>query len=388
MLIKKKAIISIILLSILLIPLISAIGISPAYFEIPYQPGGEVEYEYYIKVGERESNTVRIYAKGDLNDTIGIGEEIKTLVPGTWTPFKFKIKFPRQVQAPGLHENRLGLVEQSEVERSGVSVLSGAESRLFIRVPFEGRFLELKSFEIPNGEVNKPVNFYVTGISRGKEDINSAIFHLDILNPQNQVIDKIKSDNKPIKLNEEVTLTAQWQTDAPGAYSANGFVIYDDNFLELSQQGFLVGDLILKITNALAPQVKKGEITKIYFDVDSMWNAQIENVYADLAISNKQGAKVGEERSQTFAMPPWSKKPATIYWDSRLQEPGEYEGKITLHYSGKTDEAKVTITIKNPSVFSILKQNIALTAGASILVLLLILNILYMLKRKRKKAKT
>lgn len=383
----KRALTKLLVIFILLIPLINAIGISPAYFEIPYKPGEEATYEYYVKTGERESNTIKFYTSGDLKDSISVEEEVKTLEPGLWTRFQFKIKFPKEAQAPGLHENRLGIVEKSDAERSGVSVLAGVETRLFIRVPFEGRFLELKSFEIPPGEVNKPVNFYATVINRGKEDIGSAIMHLDITDPQGQTIAKIKSDSIPIKRDEEATLTAQWQTDTPGPYSAKGFIIYDDNFLELGSKGFNVGDLLLKIENVLSPPTTKGEITKIQFDIKSFWNVGIENVYAELAVKDKQGTIVGQEKSPTVTVGAWNKVPVMMYWDSRNQEVGEYEGKIVLHYSGKTDEATTVIKIRNPFILTSLKNNPLLTAGIIIIMIILILNIIFFLKLRKRKEK-
>lgn len=387
MLTIKRALLILILL-VILIPLVNATGISPASFEIPYKPGAEGTYEYFARIKDSELNTIKVYTRGDLNDSIEIGEEIKTLIPGSWTRFQFKIKFPNEAKAPGLHENRLGVVEHNIHERSGVSVLAGAESKLLIRVPFEGRYLEFKSFEIPSGEVNKPVNFYVKVISRGKENVDSAVLNLDIINPQGQIIARIKSESITIGRDEEKTLNAQWQTDVPGPYSADGFIVYDNNFLELESKGFHVGDLLLKIKNISVPYVKKGDITKVYFDVESFWNVAIEDVYAELIVKNKQGETIGEEKSQSLTINSWSKTPMVMYWDSKNQEVGEYDGKIILHYARKTDETEMKIKIKNPSILEILAENIILTAGITVVILMLILNIIILLKKKRKRKKS
>jgi len=365
---------------------VTAIGISPASFEIPYKPGEEATFEYAVRVGDSESNNVQVYASGDFKDMIIIGEKEKTLSPGQWTKSTFKIKFPLTPQMPGLHENRLGIVEKSSAKREGVSVLAGVETRLLIRVPFEGRYLELKKFEIPPGEVNKPVNFYATVISRGKEDIDSAVMNLDILDSQGQLLAKIKSDSVSIKKDQEVTLTAQWQTSVPGPYSANGFILYDENFLELGPKSFNVGDVLLKIENLLAPEVIKGEIAKISFDIKSFWNNNIGNVYAELTVKDQQGTVLSQEKSQTLTVNAWSTIPVVMYWDSRNQEIGEYEGKIILHYLDKTDEATAMIRIKKPFILTILKQSPFLIIILVILLIILIFNILLFIKmRKRKK---
>lgn len=380
-----KRVLLILLLFTFLIPSMQAIGISPTSFEIPYKPGEEGTYEYHVRVKEGESDTVRFYSKGDLNDSIDVGDEIKTLPPGQWTKFQFKIKFPTDPIAPGLHENRVGAVEHNAYGGGGVGALAGVEARLLIRVPFEGRYLELKSFEIPPGEVNTPVNFYAKVVNRGKENIDSAVLHLDVMDSQGQMVDKIKSESIPIKRNEEATLNAQWQTGIPGPYIAEGFIVYDDNFLELEQKGFHVGDLLLKIESVSAPQIEKGEITKVYFDVKSLWNAAIEDVYADLVVKNKEGEVVGEEKSQTLTIEPWSKVPVVMYWDSKNQGTGEYEGKITLHYAEKTDEATVIIKIKNPLILSKLKENMVLMVGMTIVLLMLIINVILLIKKKKNK---
>lgn len=385
MLRKISIIIGVFFILTFFIPFVNAIGISPAWIEIPYKPGEEATFEYAVRVGERESNTVKTYASGDFKDMIIIGEETKTLTPGQWARYTFKIKFPKEPQMPGLHENRLGIVEKSTVERAGVSVLAGVETRLLIRVPFEGRYLELESFEIPAGEVNKPVNFYATVISRGKEDVDSAIMHLDIFDSQGQLLAKIKSESVSIKKDQQATLSAQWQTDTPGPYSAKGFIIYDNNFLELGSKGFNVGDLLLKIENLLAPEVIKGEIAKISFDVKSFWNSGIGDVYAELIVKDKQGNVVGQEKSQTITVNAWDRVPVIIYWDSRDREVGEYEGKVILHYSDKTDEATTVIKIRNQFILTSLKKSPFLIPILVILLIILIFNILLFLKIKKRK---
>jgi len=372
----------------LLMPPVNAIGISPPSFEIQYEPGEESSYEYYVKVKELDSSTVKFYARGDLNESIKFGEEVVTLTPGKWTKFEFKIKFPNEKLAPGLHENRLGIVEYGSSAAQGISIFAGVETKLMIRVPFEGRYLELKSFEISRAEVNKPVEFYAKVVNRGQEDINSAVLKLEIKNSQDEVVGDISTESATIKVGEEVTLkSAEWQTDMPGSYSVSGLVLYDDNILNFGAQGFRVGDILLKIENLSAPSIVKGEISQVYFDVRSFWNANIEDVYADLEVKDQGGKVISRERSPTTMVRPWDKTPMMMYWDSKSENLGDYEAKVTLHYSGKTDEAEVIIHIKRFLDMFLSEQKTKLITAAIImaLILFLLLCVLFIKKKRKRK---
>ncbi|MBU4501666.1 MAG: hypothetical protein KKA79_03680 [Nanoarchaeota archaeon] len=382
--ISKK--IFIVIIFILLLPVAYSIGISPSSIEIWYEPNKEVSYDYSVRI-RQESPQVFMYAKGDLNESITLEQTEAELEPGKWTKFSFTIKFPPKLEPPGLHDNRIGITEASSPSGGGIGVVAGVESILRIRVPYPGRYLELKKFGISTGEVNKPIDFMIELANIGKEDVNDARARIDIKNSKGEVITTLKTEGTPIKKQKTTTLKAQWQTSTPGLYSASGLVIYDENRLEIGEKGFNVGDLIIELINVSAPPILKGEIAKIYADLKSMWNTEIKDVYAELEVKDENGIVVGKSESKTINIPPWTTKNLVLYWDSRNLEVGDYSGKITLHYAEKTDEEMVIIKIKNPSILSILKENILLTAGIIIIVLMLAFNIILVLKKRKNKSK-
>lgn len=381
MMISKK--ITLVIILILLSPIVYAIGISPSSIEMWYEPNKEESYDYIVKVKDQEPTQVMMYSKGDLNESITLEKTLVELQPGVWTKFSFKIKFPPTLQ-PGMHDNRIGIVESSGLnEGGGIGVIAGVESVLRIRVPYPGRYLELEKFEIPTGEVNKPIELTIELRNLGKEDVNDARARIDIKNSAGETVTALTTEGVSIKQKETGVLKTQWQTSTPGVYSATGTVIYDENRLELPEQGFRVGELTIEIINVSAPPILKGEIAKVYADIKSIWNAEIKDVYTELEVKDQNGEVVGKSEGPTVNILPWSTKNLVLYWDSKAMETGEYEGKITVHYAGKSDEELVVIKIKNPSILLTLKENMMLTIGITAVVLLLMFNIIFLLKKKK-----
>lgn len=383
MMISKKVIWAMLL--ILLSPAVYAIGISPSTIEIWYEPNKELSYDYFVKINGQGPQQAVMYTKGDINESITLEKTFVELQPDVWTKFSFKIKFPPTL-SPGLHDNRVGIVESSGPNiEGGIGVIAGVESVLLIRSAYPGRYLTLEKFEIPTGEVNKPIELTIELRNLGEEGVNDARARIDIKNSAGEVVTALTTEGVSIKQKETGVLKTQWQTSTPGVYSATGIVIYDENRLELPEQTFNVGELTIEITNTSAPPVLKGEIAKVYADIKSIWNSEIKDVYAELEVKGQNGLVVGKSESPTVNIPPWSTKNLVLYWDSKEMEIGEYQGKITLHYAGKTDEELVMIKIRNPSIFLTLKENMLLTAGIAVVVALLLFNIIFLFKKKKKR---
>jgi len=382
---RKRLVLAFILL--ILIQEASSIGVTPTNFEVWFEPDKEADYRFAARVRETEPSNVVLYAKGDLSDNIIFPVNETELVPEEWTDFNFTIKFPA-LMAPGLHENRVGIAGKAKSGPdgggTGIGVIAGVEILLYVRVPFQGRFLELKNFEISTGEVNKPVEFLITVRNLGKEKVDDATARITIKDGKGELIGTITSDSKQIEPRETSTLRAEWTTSSPGEYIAEALLIYDNNRLTVPPKNFRVGDLLVDIYNVSAPPIKKGEVAKVNVDIRSMWNLQIDKVYADLIVKDASGAQVGEGVSQTVDLGKWSTASLLIYWDSKAMPVGDYTGNVVLHYAGKTSEKPVIIQIKNPSIFAKLEENLLVAVLIGVVILMMIFNLVILLVRRKK----
>jgi len=368
----------IIFLLILILPTVSSIGISPSMIEIWYEPNKEFTFNYMIRTKEHESDVLAVYASGDLAENIILTESELQLEPEQWTDFTFDLKLPSTLEPPGLHVNKIGVIETYPESQGGVGVVAGVEMLIYVRVPFPGRYLNLNQFDVHAGEVNKPIEFIATVTNTGKENIDGAEAKMDVKGPDGSIVDSMKTESVPITKKQKKSFITEWQTNKPGFYSVSGMVVYDNNVLELEEKKFRVGELLLEITNTSAAPVKEGEIAQIQAQISSVWNTEIKNVYMELEVTDKNGMKIGESTSQTKSVRPWSTENFIIYWDTQDIEIGDYYGKITAYYEDKTAEGNVIITIEKPF-------NWILISIIVVVVILILTNIIIYLKRKKKK---
>src|SRR3989344_403747 len=267
---------------------------------------------------------VDLYIRGDLKDYFELSEKSLILNSGEKKTFSMKMKLPQTIEKPGLHQQRIGALESMsnmDVEGGvGVGSRVGVESIFDVRVPFPGKYAELKikTVDVALGE---PVKFYVTALNYGLDKLNEVTIKINIYNSENKKVQELTSEKFSLEQSGSKEVLLQLDT---------------------------------KDINA------------------GIYTAKVENAYLQLDVYSGSGEKIGTQKSESFILNPWTTTTINMLWDTSGVAPGTYDAKLILNYAGKASEYPFKIKIGSGSTI------IWIIAGLAVAVLL------YFILRKKK----
>lgn len=301
----------------------ASLGISPAIYDLDYVPGGEYEITYHV-ISDNPNSEVEVYAGGDFREYVTLSEKTVT---GTGD-FKVKIKMPFVIDKPGEHRIGIGAREKpAENQFIGTAIDISGSIRFF--VPYPGRYAEIE-LNIPNGNIdeNIPVEAHVTNKGVESLNVNTEIqffeengrFVYDM--PFTPVVLASKEDRYFRKYLDTKGYKA-------GNYYAKAIVDYGD-VVEINRT-FRIGSLSVDIVN-FTEKLQRGGIQKFFINIESKWNDNLNEVYADVNISN--ATKSFEFRTPSVSLGGWQKETLTGFLDTEGMA-GQYKTAIVLNYGGQ-----------------------------------------------------
>lgn len=350
--------------------LVSGLGLSPAIVEFDFAPGGVHEITFSVH-SENPQQEVEVFLGGDFAKYAALSTE-RLVGSGN---FKVLIKLPDSIELPGRHDLGVGVREiPGEQEFIGTKVEVIGQIR--INVPYPGRYAEI-DLNVKDGNVNEQIPIEVYVANKGKEEFNVNV-NVNFLNDGKNIFN---IPFKPVflKPNEDRYFRKFLDTTGfrPGNYIAEAVVNYGEE--ARTSRTFRIGSLFVNITNFTQALPKEG-IKRFSVDIESMWNNNVDEVYADVNISNS--TKSLGFRTPSVNLDSWEKKTLVGFVDT-LDLEGNYKTDIILYYSGQKSFASGELVIfREKSNYTIIITGLLL-----IVVVLVILIILFVKKRNRKKMK-
>ena len=175
----------------------------------------------------------------------------------------------------------------------------------------------------------------------GTQDIVRAKAIIEIRGPTNEVIATTETEEVPIKSKERKDLAAYWKADVnPGVYHAVATLKYDGK-LAKAEKNFYVGNLFIEVKEVTVKGFRLGGIAKFDILVESKWNKKIEDVYAEMVITDAKGDTIADIKSASVDVEPLEQETLHVYWDTEGVEKGVYDARLLLHYAGRTTEKKL-----------------------------------------------
>lgn len=138
----------------------------------------------------------------------------------------------------------------------------------------------------------------------------------------------------------------------PGAYLAIATINYDGKQIRL-EQAFSVSNLVLSIKDVSVRDFNIGEIAVFDISLESMWNDEIKDVYAELEIYHK-GTISTKFKTASVNIGPLGKANLLGYWDTKGMEEGSYQTNVNVYYSGKmvSKTTDMLVTMSGTHVFT------------------------------------
>jgi hypothetical protein len=265
-------------------------------------------------------------------------------------------------------------------EQTMVTAVASVVSELWVRVPFPGKYAEAKLY-IDANNIGENVNFALSVMNFGKEDIRKAKAVIKILGATYEEIAVIETNEASIASGEQAKLTAGWLADVnPGRYHVVAEVTYDEKKV-IVEQDFEVGNLLISIKKISVKEFSLGQIAAFDILLESQWNEQISNVYGEMTVLDDAGTQYATVKTAAIDVPAMGEGTLKAYWDTEGISVGRYTLRLLIHYAEKITEKLIDTEVNIDSIRTELGPTAQVVAGKgigrdtilTILVLILIL---------------
>ena len=340
----------ILILSIILLQGVCAVGFGQKERgRLTYEPGLTKAFGYILIPTSSSVLNYSVKITGSFADYMSLDPPLLENVPPNERPafrvvFEMPDKLPENI-GPGEHKQDINIVEEINV-KGGLSVRTGALIRINVYVLYPTTYLT-GSVQAANINEGEDLQVTVNAHNYGKQKINSVNAKIEILNSEEILQKTLYTQTSSIESNTNTVLTATGTSFGlkPGDYKAKA-TIYWDNNVTIMTNTFRIGALNALI-NDFTKEVLQGTINEFNIFVESLWNDELENVYAEITI--------GEDviKTPTINIPAWKEVKLTGYWNTKNLPLGEYDTNIRILYPEgliKSLDDKVIIKEEPPQI--------------------------------------
>lgn len=348
----KKLLIILALVSLLILPSVVALGITPARTTIDFSPGLQKEVSVSIINSENKDMSLVIYVQGELNQSILLSENSFEMSASEKSrQFNFIISLPDSLP-PGLRTAEvvvLNLPKSSGTSEAFIGAAVGVITQVYVHVPYPGKYAEA-ALNIINAEVDGEAIFVIPVINRGDLDLVSVKANVDIYNKLNEKVGSFNTDEISILSGERKEIVYKWKADVPiGIYRAVVTLIYDTETIQLEKQ-FNVGSADLDLQQIEIRDFSLGEIAKFEMLVENKWSEPIIGVYSQTNVFNEEGKIMADFKSPTYNIDPLTKIVMTSYWDTGGVSKGIYDASVYLKYGEKSSQKDMKLEISDNEI--------------------------------------
>jgi len=384
---------------------VTALGITPGRSTFEYNAGEEKKVDFTIVNTEKKEMNLVVLIEGEFNESIGLSENsLKMNANEESKALSFIFRMPSGL-TPGLHESKIVVLQLPEKTSSGgafVGSVVGVATQVHVNVPYPGKYLE--------GEVNivqdenGKIIFAIPVTNRGDLDLTRVKGNIDVYSSLNEKVVSVNTNEISLLSKERKELVSELDTSnmKVGPYRAVVSVLYDEKVLSLEKE-FNVGAKKLNVEDIAVNDFSLGEIAKFEILVENKWSEKIKDVYAEMVVYNKEGAKMAEFKSANYDVDSLSKTLIVAFWDTDGVKKGSYDSSLYLKYLQNSEQRDLKLEVSDKSIdvigfgYTLRAKNgkdegVLSTANVliGIVVLLIIINLswfMFLRKRFMKKGK-
>lgn len=376
-----------------------AIGVTPARTSVDFEPGLHKEVSFSILNTEHKDMSVTFSVKGELAQYVTLSNEFADFSSSEESKsFSYTIDLPASFDKPGRYEGEIVALESSKsVNESGILV--GATlaviTQLHVYVPYPDEYLETE-LKIISSEQGSNVLFLIPVVNRGKKDVAQVEAVIDVYSPSGEKISSVNANPEPLKKLERKELSATWFANVtPGVYTAKATISYSGKQIFIEKE-FDVGEILLEIKEVVVKDFQLGEIAKFEILVQNKWSHSVNNTFIKIIVYNEQGGILADFKTPNQDFLPLQELRLPAYWDTAGVSEGLYNGKLVLNY-GENKKAERDIQIRvseyGIEVLGLTGKVIVKEKGKlnltnvliAIVVILIISNVIWFIRAKRKK---
>jgi hypothetical protein len=322
-----------------------------AKFGINVVPGYTSEETFTITNNEGYTSTYDIIAVPmagtDMTKYFNITpSRIENVGTGEATSTKVRVFIPENVDVPGVSEVWVK-VQIDTTRGGGITATPSVAIRYIFSVLYPSTYVSW-GILISNLNVNETKKFGVSVQNIGIPTIKSTYADVTIKNKEtNESYWNFRTETAADIVSwSSRTLNGEFNSAGllPGDYVANFTLHYDDN-ISVKEGIFRIGSKNVYLQN-FTRLFEKESINKMDIIIESAWNKQINEIYADVYIYDiETGKELKRFKSLNTGLLPWEIKTLEAYFDTHGLEKKDYRAVAYLKYEGETAVKEGTITI-------------------------------------------
>lgn len=364
---------------LILLPVVSSgfIGISPASYEIDFEPNLKKNFSFKVS-SSSEDQKIQIYVKGDLAKYVNLSQEI--LIGGGI--LEVTLSLPEKIEKPGEHRIFIGAKEIEKDIDSTIGGIAAIQAPIKVRVPYPGKYIETQFSisDINEGEF-MPYELLINNFGTDGLKIKPRI---EFYEKEKKIKTEIL-DETFIKSGDELLFKGFIDTSkfTPGIYNVKAIIDYGEK-IEIEKL-FKIGSKTIEIVN-YSNRFIPWKINKFEIEIKSLWNSEMKGVYGKVSVTNK-GIVLDNFATASIDLMPWQKTTLIGYFDAENISDGKYNAGINIFYENESTYKLVVIRVKEISETNYIK--IVLIAGGILFAVIgiIITYLIFKIKRLNKNAK-
>lgn len=335
----------ILMLGLLLLPAISAIGVSPAKAELNLDASSPQTLTFYAINSEAQTINVKLFADGELANYVKFDTTEFALAANTFKAFQVTVTPSKDLPA-GEHTVGINVMVPAAARGTGMAANVIAKARLTIKKPYESGLIiaKLTASDVAPGQI---VNFKIDITNPTNFDIADITGDVAVYDSENKSIKSLSLAKTSLPAAGKTQLHGQWHTQATsiGEYKAIASFTYAGNSAR-DEVRFKIGNPLIEIRDVAASPY--GDVTKLTATVQNKWNTKLTGVYASFEIF--EGDKnLGTVQSPTTDIAPNQITELTAYWQGTY-DPAKHNIETTVHYGDRTSSKSAGVERSKPAI--------------------------------------
>jgi hypothetical protein len=333
------------LLIVLLAAQAMAIGIAPGEIDANFGSNKKV----LVINNQHKDMQVAVYAEGELAEYIEISEAMLSFTPDDDMKEILVTVNNLEGAKPGKIKADLIAIELPSGKGSGIAARQAVISSIVVNVPYPGKYAEAE-LKLPQASADEALGFAIEVKNLGGQDISSAKARVDIYSPTNELLASLQTTELVVKTGETRELVARYASGLPrGKYYVKAELVYDGN--KVPMEGVLeIGNMLIELKSIYAKDFRLGEIAKFDMIIESKWNEELPNVYADLVIKDEFGKTKTTFKTSEISLAPLSVGLLNAYWDTHEITPGDYQATVMLHFLGDNVQKTMSFRVREDAI--------------------------------------
>lgn len=301
----------------------ASLGISPAIAKVDFIPNQEYEFHFNV-ISDDPEREIEIYAGGSLAEYAKLSEN-KIVGSGG---VDVRLKLPEKIDKPG--DNRISIVAREKpVEIGFIATAVEIRGTIIIAVPYPGKYAEV-GLQVSDGNIDSLIPVFAKIYNRGKEKLTVNL-NINFYTDKSDFVSHMSFEPVDMESGSDRDFRRPLNTSGfkPGNYMAEAILNYGETVK--TNQTFRIGYLFVNITN-FTDKLPQTGIQKFVVGIQSRWNGDIEDVYADINISNSSYNYIFRTPSKRLLA--WGEETLVGFLDTTNLN-GEYDSDVIVSYSGK-----------------------------------------------------